>query len=898
MLRKLFYRLSASLRRGKIERQMERELRFHVEMETAEKIRRGMSEEDARRSAMLSFGGVERTKEELRDARGLRWLEDLPQDLRYTLRILRRNPAFAAVTLLTLALGIGATTVMFTVINSVLLKPLPYREPDRLVTLQEQTEKATQYGNLWAFAYPNYLDCKRESRFLDMAAKRYSGGTVSANGNAEYVVGREVSSDLFSVLGIDLVQGRPFLPDEDRLGAAPVIIVSYSLWQRLFAGNPAAIGTPLVMDGKPFTIVGVAPAGFRLDGEEPGVFTPLGQKTSPNMQMRDRHPGIQVLARLRSGATLDEAQADLALIGRHLAEQYPESNAGRSFIADPLRPDVGDAGTTLWLLMGAVILVLLIACVNVASLLLARAVSRERELAIRVVLGAGRSRIMRQCLTESAVLGISGGALGILSAAVGIRPFVMFWPGALPRAEEVHLDWQTLLFALTVSLLSSLIFGLAPALRAPARELEQTLRAGARTVAGSSRRLHSGFVIAEVALAVVLLVSAGILGRALLRLSALDPGFNYRNTLVTRMALSADALANPKQIRAAWQEVLERARRVPGVVSVATVDTVPMREGNNRLGYWTTPDVPAPDRQPLALANSVSPDYLAVMGIPLLKGRFFDDHDRLGSELVVVIDDVLAERAFGAQDPIGKYIWIPDSPFSSDNKSPDAARIVGVARHVRYWGFAGDDQAQVRAQFYYPFAQVADQFLRRWSELMSIAVRTSVPPLATLEPLRRELRRATGGAVGDQALYEVRTMEQLASDSLSQQRFLLLLFGIFAGLALLLACVGIYGVLAYLTRQRVPEIGVRMALGANARDCMWLVLRQSLGMTLVGVVLGAAGALAAGRLLESFVPGVGTAEPLTFAVMISVLVVAALLASFAPAYRASRVDPMSAIRQE
>jgi predicted permease len=897
MLRKLFHRLRASLRRGKIEREMERELRFHVEMETAEYIRRGMSEEDARRAALLSFGGVEQTKENLRDARGLGWLEDLPQDFRYALRTLRRKPGFAAVALSTLALGIGATTVMFTVINSVLLKPLPYREPDRLLTLQEQTEKPTQWGNLWRFTYPNFLDCKRESRFLDMAALWYGGGTVSVRENAEYVVGREISANLFSVLGVSLLQGRAFLPEEDRAGAAPVIIVSHSLWQRLLAGNPAVIGTPLVMDGKPFTIVGVTPAGFRLDSDEPGVFTPLGQDTSPSMQNREAHR-LPVLARLRPGATVAEARADLALTGRQLAEQYPESNAGRSFVAEPLRPDVGDARSTLWLLMGAVSLVLLIACVNVASLLLARAVSRERELAIRIVLGAGRPRLARQCLTESAVLGLSGGLLGVLLAAIGIRPFVMFWPGSLPRAEEVHLDWRVLLFALAVSLLSGLLFGLAPALRAPARELEQTLRAGARSVVGSSRRLHGVFVISEIALAMVLLVSAGTLGRALLRLSALDPGFDYRNVLVTRMALSHNALANPKQARAAWQDVLDHARRIPGVQSVATVDTVPMREGNNQLGYWTSPAVPPSNELPIALANSVSPDYLAVMGIPLLKGRFFDDRDRLGNEPVVVIDDVLAQRALGGQDPIGKYLWIPDSPFSSDNKSPDAARIIGVVRHVRYWGLAGDDQSQVRAQFYYPFAQVPDPLMRRWSELMSIAVRTSVAPLNALEPLRRELRGATGGATGDQALYEVYTMEQLANDSLAQQRFLLLLFGIFAGLALLLACVGIYGVLAYLTGQRVPEIGIRMALGANARDCMWLVFRQSLGMVLAGVVLGAAASLAAGRLLGSLVSGVGPTEPLTFAVMVSVLVVAALSASFGPAYRASRVDPMNAIRQE
>jgi predicted permease len=884
--------------RKKMEEQLEKELRFHLDQHAADLIAQGIDPEEARREARLAFGGPAQVKEKCRDARGTRWLEDLLQDFRYAFRTLRQRPGFAAVALLTLALGIGATTIMFTLINSVLLKPLPYPEPERLLRLQEQTEKPTQYGNLWAFAYPNFLDCKRQSRALNMAAWRYSGGTVSEHGKAEYVDGREVSSNLFSVLGVTFLQGRAFLPEEDRPGAAPVIIVSHSLWQRLFGGSHGAIGTSLLMDGKPFTIVGITPAGFRLDGEEPAVFTLLGQNTQPRMQNRNAHPGIQVGARLQPGATVVEARAELALIGRNLAEQYPESNAGRSFIAEPLRPYVGDARSTLWLLMGAVSLVLLIACVNVASLLLARAVSREREIAIRVVLGAGRSRLARQCLTESGVLGLAGGVLGVMLAAIGIRPFVMFWPGRLPRAEEVHLDWRVLLFALAVSLLSGLLFGLAPALRAPARELEQTLRAGARTVVGSSRRLHGGLVISEIALAVVLLVSAGMLGRTLLRLSALDPGFDYRNVLVTRMALSTGALANPKHIRAAWQDIMDHARRIPGVQAVATVDTVPMREGNNRLGYWTTPDVPPMNEQPIALATSVSPDYLAVMGIPLLKGRFFDDHDRMGNEPVVVIDDVLAQRAFDGQDPIGKYLWLPNSPISPENKSPDAARIVGVVRHVRYWGFAADDHAQVRAQFYYPFAQVPDPLLRRWSELMSIAVRTSVAPLNVLEPLRRELRGATGGATGDQALYEVHTMEQLASDSLARQRFLLLLFSIFAGLALLLACVGIYGVLAYLTSQRIPEIGVRMALGANPRDVLWLVLRQSLGMILVGIGFGTVSAWAAWRLLMNMVPEVMPTEPLTFAIMISVLVVAALFASYLPARRASRVDPLMALRQE
>jgi len=454
------------------------------------------------------------------------------------------------------------------------------------------------------------------------------------------------------------------------------------------------------------------------------------------------------------------------------------------------------------------------------------------------------------------------------------------------------------LFALTASLVSGFLFGLAPALRTPVREVEQALRAGGRTLVASSRRLHGGFVISEIALAVVLLVAAGMLGRSLLRLSSLNPGVNTRNVLVTRMALSPAALAHPEGIRAAWQDVLARARRVPGVHSIAAVDTFPMRQGENQLGYWNTPAVPPENQQPLALATSVTPDYLKVMGIPLLKGRFFDDHDRRGSDAVIVIDEVLAQQAFGAEEPVGKRLWIPEMSGPNWSGGNDPLLVVGVVGHVRHWGLARDDQAPVRAQFYYPFAQVPDGALRRWSELMSIAVRTSIAPLNVVDSLRRELRGATGGATGDQALYEVRTLEQLASDSLARQRFLLLLFGIFAALALLLACIGIYGVLAYLTGQRVPEIGVRMALGASARDVIRLVLRQSLGMVFGGVAVGILAALAAGRLLMHTVDGMQSTEASTLIITIPVLVLAAMLASFGPARRASQIDPIRALRQD
>lgn len=883
-------------RRGREDAELARELEAHVAHQMDENISSGMSEEEARRQAHLKLGSPRRVRESVWEWNTIGLCNDLWQDLRYVARTLRRMPGFTVVALLTLALGSGATTVMFTVINGVLFKPLPYAEPDKLVTLQEKTEKATQFGNLWSLAYPNFRDCRNENRSLAMAAWRYSGGTLIARGDAEYVDGFQISSELFAVLGVPLKHGRAFLPEEDRIGAAPVIIISYSLWQRRYGGQPAMIGTPVVFDEKTYTVVGITPPGFRLNGDEVDVFTPIGQDTSPVMQNRERHAGINAVARLQPGATLSQAQSELALTGLHLAEQYPKSNAGRTFIAAPLRPEVGDVSSTLWLLLGAVSLVLLIACANVANLLLARAVSREREFAMRVALGASRSRVVRQCLTESAVLGLAGGTLGVLLATIGIRPFVIFWPGSLPRAEEVHIDWHVLLFSLAVSLLSGVLFGLAPALRIPMRSLERTLRAGARAVAGTSRRLHASFVVSEIALAVVLLISAGILGRTLLRLSSLNPGVNVRNVLVSRMALSAATLDSPARIRAAWQEALDRARGVPGVQSAAVVDTVPMRAGYNQVSYWTTPALPQPSQMPLALATSVTPDYLEVMGIPLLKGRFFDDHDRLGNEPVGIIDDVFAQQAFGKEEAVGKRLWIPHnlSPFPSGSDAPDSALVVGVVGHVRHWGLAADDQSALRAQFYYPFAQVSDTLLRRWSQLMSLAVRTNIPPLNVVEPLRREVR----GATGDQVLYEVRTLDQLATGTLARQRFLLLLFGIFAALALLLACVGIYGVLAYLTSQRIPEFGIRMALGANAHDVLRLVLRQSFGMIAAGAGLGMAAAFAAVRILEHLVPGVRSTDPLAFATMIVVLVIAALSASFVPAHRASRVDPMSALRQE
>jgi predicted permease len=868
----------------KMEEQLEKELRFHLDQHVSELIARGDAPDLAQRNARLALGGPEQVKEKCRDARGTRWLEDLFQDFHYALRTLRQRPGFAAVAILTLALGSGATTIMFTVINGVLLKPLGYPEADRLVTLRGKTEK---YGEQWGFSYPEFHDYQSTSRTLrSVAAWTYGGGTVTKPGEAEYLFGRHISSGLFSVLGVPLVEGRAFLPQEDQPGAAPVAVISHGLWQRRFGGSPETIGQQIVVDRKSYTIVGIAPAEFRLDGEA-DIYTPLGQSTDPRMQNRGAF-FIHVLGRLQPNVTLAQAQTELSVIARQLATQYPEDNQGRDMLAHPLSHEVvGDVRPTLWLLLGAVSLVLLIACVNVSSLLLARAVSRQRELAMRVALGASRGRLVRQCLTESSVLGISGGALGILLAFVGIHPFVSLWPGRLPRAEDVQLDFRVLLFALGMSLLSSFLFGLAPALRAPARELERSLRGGVRSLVRNTRHLQSGFVVAEVALAVVLLVSAGILGRTLLRLSSLDPGFNTQNVLAAHVALSPAVLQSPAKARAAWEDVLDRARRFPGVQSVALADVVPMRVGDDSVGYWTTPVQPPPDHTPLALTSIVTPDYLSVMGIALRRGRFLNEQDRIGHEIVVVIDDNLAQHAFAGSDPVGKPLWL-------QGMASNPAKIVGVVAHVRHWGLAADDQSRVRDQIYVSFHQLPDPLVPFLSSVMSITVRTNISPLNVAEPLRRALR----GPGGDQTLYDVHTMDDLARASLDRQRFLLWLFGIFAGLALLLACIGIYGVLAYLTNQRVPEIGLRMALGASTGNVMRLVLGQSFGMIVVGIAAGIFGAAAAGRLLQHLVDGTRPIDLSTFAIMIPILLAAALFASLIPARRASRVDPMSALRHE
>lgn len=811
-------------------------------------------------------------------------IASLGQDLRYTFRQMSKNPGFAAVAVLTLALGTGATTVIFTVVSGVLLKPLAYSHPESLVTLHVQAEKR---GDRWGFSYPDFLDCQRECRsFEGVTAWTYGGGTVSAPGEPQYVDGRLISPSLFSVLRLPLVKGRAFQGEDDHIGAAPVAIISTRLWQTRYDSNPRVVGMPLSYEGKSYTVVGVAPASLQLDGDA-DVFTPLGQATEPRMQWRGAH-FLHVYARLRPEIALSQAQSELALMSTQMAKQYPDTNAGITLVPHSLQSElVKDVRPTLWLLLSAVSVVLLIACVNVASLLLTRVVSRGHEFSLRLALGAPSRRLFSQCLIESSVLGVLGSALGLVVASLGTGPFLRFWPDRLPRADEVHVDWRVLVFAIISSMLTALLFGLIPAFRANRSAIEETLRSRSRTIAGNARRPLNAFVVSQIALALVLLSAAGVMARTLLRFAALNPGIDIHDSLSARVALSPAVLSNPAQARAAWQELMDSMRRVPAVQSVALADIVPMREGENVLDYRETANPVPSSQEAEALASAVTPDYLQVMRLPLVRGRFFNDNDKLGSPQVVVIDENMARHAFGSEDPVGKVLWI-----AGFGERP--VQVVGVVRHVRHWGLADDDFSRVQDQCYYPLAQVPDPLVRFFSSVLSIVIRTNVPPLNTVETLQRQAR----GATGDQTLYEVRTMEQLVSASLARQRFLLLLFAIFAGLALLLACVGIYSVIAYLTGRRVPEFGVRLALGAHSSDIIRLVLRESLAIVLAGIVIGLVASIGTGRVLQRLVPGLQAADVSILVVVLPALILAALFACYIPARRASKVDPVVSLRYE
>jgi predicted permease len=811
------------------------------------------------------------------------------QDLRYGLRMLAKSPGFAAVAVLTLALGIGANTALFSVVNGVLLNPFPYPQPDRLVALYSRTPESLW----WSIPYPNFLDWVRENHsFSALAGYRADGFDLTGVGEPERLPAEMVSGSFFSLLGVRPAIGRTFLPEEDQVGAAPVALISDGLWKRKFGAAPDAVGRTLTLNGVPYTIVGVLPADFRYSGNNfqlSDVYVPIGQWNHPAFRDRRTGMGMDAVGRLKPGVTFEQAKADMDALGQHLAEEYPEANKGTGITLVPLKRNVvGDIQPFLLLLLAAVGFVLLIACVNVANLLLARSTARIHEFAIRTALGANRARVLRQLLTESILLALAGGSVGLLLASWGTQAALRVLPEALPRAEQVHLDGHVLLFTLAASLLAGILFGLAPGLKTSQADLHESLKEGGRGSSGTRHSAQRVFVAAEMALAVVLLAGAGLMIRSLAKLWSVDPGFDPHHVVTFRVSLPRAAGSNPDAARAAWRQLQYQVRAVPGVQSASlTISALPMA-GDSEFRFWLE-DQPKPSSQgemKQATFYTVQPDYLQAMGIPLLRGRFLSSDDKEHSPLVTVIDERFAELYFGNQDPIGKHI-----NFDMMNA---AAEIVGVVGHVKQWGLDADATSSIQAQCYFQVMQIPDQFVPLLIGYTGVVVRTAGSPLAQVGSIRHALNLINS----QQVMYNIRTMDGIVADSLAARRFSMVLLGIFAALAVVMSCVGIYGVVSYLSSQRTHEIGVRMALGAERRDVLRMVLGEGAKMALVGVAIGLVVAFGLTRLMANLLYGVSAHDPLTFAGVAGLLILVALAACYVPARRATKVDPMEALRYE
>jgi len=868
--------------RKRLERQLQAELQYHLERQVADNLHAGMTEQAARRRASLQFGGIEQIREDCRDARGTRWVERTFQDIRFAWRTLRKSPGFTIAALSTLALGIGANTAIFSVINGVILRPLPYRDPSRLVAVEEQ-ERAS--GENFAFSYPDFLDCKRASRsFQGSAAWRNLGVNVTSPAEPEYVRALQVSAGFLSVLGIKPIRGREFQPEEDQRGATPVAMIGYSLWQERFGGKPDAIGATLVASGKGYTVIGILPANFRFLSDRE-ILIPIGQNDTMATQKRDMYSGIQAVARLKPGVTLKRANSELKAIGRRLAREYPDTNTNMTFGAEPLKQQVvGDVGSTLFLLAGAVALVLLIACANAANLFLARSLSRSREFAIRTAIGAGRGRLIQQLLTESVLLSLTGGAIGLGMAAGATGWALRRLPDWLPRTQELSLDGRVLLFTLVASVVTGIVFGLAPALRRQF-SLESELRQGARGTSRGIWRLQGSFVVAELALALVLLTGAGLMMRTILRLWAVNPGFDPQHVLVMTVGLSPEAVSSPALMRNAWRGILERVQSTPGVKTAALDSLVPLDGNSQKLAYWTTPETAAPKNAPMAWAYSPTPDYLRTMKIPLLRGRFFTAQDRVGNQPVIVIDETLAKRVFPGKDPIGSELSI---------QLLGRARIVGVVGAIKHQSLDEDAYGPPEPAIYVPFLQFPDELMSMTQSGMNLLVRTSISPISVIQAVKQSVL----GPTRDQPVRDVLTMEQVIGASIGKRRGMLYLLSIFAGVALVLASVGIYGVISYSMGRRVQEIGIRMALGARPSQVLRLIVRQGMRMVLIGVVTGAVVSLALARLMTKLLYGVSPTDPVTFAVVAIALCGVAFAAVYIPARRAAGIDPVQALRHE
>ncbi|MFZ0591352.1 MAG: ABC transporter permease [Bryobacteraceae bacterium] len=869
--------------------EIKEELDYHLAMVARERMEDGDNRSDATSSARRKLGNKTLITEITREMWTWGWLERIAQDLRYAWRMMLHSPGFAAIAVLTLALGIGANTAVFSVVNGVLLNPLPFPHPNQLLTFYQNRPNFPQ-GSL---SYLNFLDWKSGNHtFASMAAYRQASFVLMGAGTPESVSAEKVTADFFNIVGTKPVIGRTFSSGEDRPGSRPVALIGAGLWSRKFGSAKDILNRPITLEGRAYSIVGVIPADFHLNiqnfNDHRDVYVLLEQSSEPSLWDRKAMTGMDGIGRLRPDVKVEQARVDLETIARNLARAYPEANGGTSATVVELKQEtVGDIQPFLVMLLVAVAFVLLIACVNIANLLLARANGRSREFAIRGALGAGQWRVIRQLLTESVLLGAAGGGLGLLFATWGTKAALKRLPEALPRAENIGIDGHVLWFTIAVSLLAGILFGLAPAIRTGQADLNEALKEGGRGGSGTKRRAQEVFVMAEVAIALVLLAGAGLMIRSLALAWRIDPGFDPHNVLLSEIVLSSStAKANPASVRAGLRQVVEKVKALPGVTAASFFDgAIPMEGDSEQLFWLGGQPKPASHREMnWSLHYLVMPDYFKALRIQIERGRLFTANDNEHSRLVAIIDEVFARKFFPNEHAVGKILNLADE----DQDRP--VQIVGVVGHVKHWGLDTDNLNTLRAELYVPLLQQSDKDVQGMVHGLSFVVRTT----ATGPAITRAILEAHKEAVVD----DIRTMDQIVARTLAARQFSMILLGAFAALALLLASIGLYGVVSYAVGQRTQEIGIRMALGARRQDVFRGVLLDGLRMVSLGAIVGVAGSLYATNLMSSMLIGVNPADPLTFLAVGFGLLIVSLAACYLPARRAMCVDPMVALRYE